>query len=372
LESKDNRRPGKYAVGLIVTLLFGVTLLAIAWQGGMRNIPYLTGEAVQSRAGLVEPVAFIQLIRTAVPTAVTPTPTKLPAGTQTAAPTVVAPTSSSVPGTTPRATATVVGPTATKVPATTAPPTSTKLPGASPSPTPSAVAPTSTAAARATLTPMVTATKTPGVTLTTTPSAAAPTSTGRATPVGPTMVPGGNQGGNPADPALNQLVNPCFTGVHNGDPPGWQQTAGWDVSMKASNPCEPSETAGRINDPAQAGESAPDIDERIWQVVPGQGSYLVAEMQCVHHFAYYTDMNIYGGASPNGPWVPVWKPFTLAHCGQDQWGALQHAETHLAQGYAYYRIEFAAMYAIAGVSEDAGGVKFTNAYFASGTLAGSK
>jgi hypothetical protein len=168
------------------------------------------------------------------------------------------------------------------------------------------------------------------------------------------------------------LVNPCFNGVHNADPPGWQQTAGWDVSQKASNPCEQYETAGRINDPAQAGESAPDIPEAIWQVVPGQGPDLVAEMQCVHHFAYYTDMNIYGGASPNGPWTLVWKPFTLAHCGQDVWGALQHAETRLAQGYAYYKVEFAAMYAVAGFIEDAGGVKFTNAYFASSMLASSE
>jgi hypothetical protein len=88
-------------------------------------------------------------------------------------------------------------------------------------------------------------------------------------------------------------------------------------------------------------------------------------MQCVHHFAFYTDMNIYGGNSPNGPWTLAWTPFTLADCGQDVWGALRHAETRLTQagGYPYYKVEFRAMYA--AVDFDAGGAKFTNAYFES-------
>jgi hypothetical protein len=75
-------------------------------------------------------------------------------------------------------------------------------------------------------------------------------------------------------------------------------------------------------------------------------------------------MNIYGGASPNGPWALVWTPFTLADCAQDRWGTtIGHAEARLAQGYAYYKVEFAAMYAPSG--QDGGGVKFTNAYFES-------
>jgi hypothetical protein len=130
------------------------------------------------------------------------------------------------------------------------------------------------------------------------------------------------------------------------------------------NPCGPNGTAARINDPSQAGESGPDIAEAIWQVVPGQGANLVVEMKCVNHFAYYTDMNIYGGESPNGPWTLVWTPFTLAHCAKDRWGeSVQHAETQLAQAYAYYKVEFAAKYALVG--PDSGGVKFTNAFFAS-------
>ena len=166
------------------------------------------------------------------------------------------------------------------------------------------------------------------------------------------------------DPGANQLVNPCFDGTHNEDPPGWQQTSGWDVSMY-KNPCGPYGTAGRINDPAQAGESGPDRDERIWQVVPGQGADLMAKMQCVHHFAYYTDMNIYGSGSPNGPWTLVWTPFTLDDCEQDEWGAtVRTAETQLAHDFAYYKVEFAAMYAPVGPTS--GGVKFTNAFFSSG------
>jgi hypothetical protein len=159
------------------------------------------------------------------------------------------------------------------------------------------------------------------------------------------------------------LVNPCFDGTHNDDPLNWQQTSGWDVSMY-KNPCGPNGTAARINDPAQAGESGPDRDERIWQVVPGQGAHLAAKMQCVHHFAYYADMNIYGSGSPNGPWVLVWTPFTLADCEQDEWGqTVQQAETELAQTYGFYKVEFAAMYAPVGPTN--GGVKFTSAFFSS-------
>jgi hypothetical protein len=69
----------------------------------------------------------------------------------------------------------------------------------------------------------------------------------------------------PPNPGTNQLANPCFDGTHNDDPLVWQQTAGWDVSMKPTNPCAASNTAARINDPAQAGESGPNRDERIWQ-----------------------------------------------------------------------------------------------------------
>jgi hypothetical protein len=188
----------------------------------------------------------------------------------------------------------------------------------------------------------------------------------------PTIAPTAGPAVTPEAPATsaviaanNQLVNPCFDGTHNGDPLGWQQTPGWDVSQN-KNPCGSNQSAGRINDPTQAGESGPDRDERIWQVVAGRGAYLIAAMQCVNHFAYYTDMNIYGGDNPNGPWQLVWTPFTLADCDRDRWGpTVRHAETQLAHsgGYAFYKVEFAAMYPQVG--PDSGGVKFTNAYFES-------
>ena len=169
-------------------------------------------------------------------------------------------------------------------------------------------------------------------------------------------------------PGLNQLVNPCFEGKHGAAPISWQQTGGWDVSWKPSNPCSPSHMAARINDAAQSGLSGPDRDERIWQVVHGQGADLVAEMQCVHHYAYFTDMNIYGGETVEGPWTLVWTPFTLADCSQDdRWdGVLRHDETVLTQPWPFYKVEFAAMYPPIGPGGDEGGVKFTSAFFASG------
>jgi hypothetical protein len=170
---------------------------------------------------------------------------------------------------------------------------------------------------------------------------------------------------------VNQLTNGCFEGTHGSQTlPGWttQAPSGWDVSKKPSNPCVGADGnyAARINDPAQSGFSGPDIDERIWQVVEGQGANLVAEMMAVHHFAYYTDMNIYGGATDAGPWELAWQAFGLADAAVDRWGEdVQHAETALPTAYAYYKVEFAAMYAEQGPAGDEGGVKFTKAYFES-------
>lgn len=99
-------------------------------------------------------------------------------------------------------------------------------------------------------------------------------------------------------------------------------------------------------------------------MVEGHGPHLVAEMMAVHHYAYYTDMNIYGGPAQTGPWELVWQAFGLTDAAVDRWGeTVQHNETTLAQGYPYYKVEFAAMYAPVGPSSDEGGVKFTRAYF---------
>ena len=147
-------------------------------------------------------------------------------------------------------------------------------------------------------------------------------------------------------------------------------TAGWDVSRKPSNPCVGAEGnhAARINDPSQSGFSGPDRDERLWQVVEGQGPNLVVEGAIVHHFAYYTDVNIYGGETADGPWELVWTPLTVADAYVDRWfvdSAPTHRETTLPAAHPYYKVEFAAMYAAEGPSSDEGGVKFTKAFFES-------
>lgn len=166
----------------------------------------------------------------------------------------------------------------------------------------------------------------------------------------------------------NHLVNPYFNGTHGAQPPSpWIPTSGWDVSFKPSNP-SPTNTACRINDPAQSGLSGPNIEEVIYQVVAGHGVNLIVEGQCVHHFADHTDVKIYGSANSNGPWTEVWHPFDLDDADEDgRWlEPIKHFETTIGTPYAFYKYEFSAMYPVAGPSDDAGGVKFTNALFWSG------
>jgi hypothetical protein len=127
------------------------------------------------------------------------------------------------------------------------------------------------------------------------------------------------------------------------------------------NPCGPNGTAGRINDPAQAGESAPLQHEYIGQVVPGLGPSLVAEERCVYHGGGVAEMNIFGGNSASGPWTLVWTPFTTADCSLHNWGNVLETQTQLGKAWAFYKVEFHAMYETV-----AGGVKFTSVYFASG------
>jgi hypothetical protein len=161
-------------------------------------------------------------------------------------------------------------------------------------------------------------------------------------------------------PGENQLLNPCFDGTHNGDPLVWQQTAGWDVSA-AKNPCGPNETAARINDPEQQGEYVAGTHDFIWQVVSGRGEALVAKVRCVYHSASVAEMNVYGSDNAAGPWLLVWTPFTLADCHSGhEWSDIIEAQIRLGQAWAYYKVEFHAMFETV-----AGGVKFTDAYFSS-------
>jgi hypothetical protein len=179
----------------------------------------------------------------------------------------------------------------------------------------------------------------------------------------------------PGEGGDNHLTNPYFNGTHGAHPPSpWmadtpdgQADNGWDVSFKPTNP-SPTNTACRLNDPAQSGLSGPNRDEKIWQVVAGHGANLVVEGQCVHHFAEYTDIKIYGSANSNGPWSEVWHPFDLDDSdATGRWAQpVKHFETTIGQSYAWYKFEFSAMFPEAGPSDDAGGVKFTNALFWSG------
>lgn len=162
---------------------------------------------------------------------------------------------------------------------------------------------------------------------------------------------------------MNQLLNPCFDGPHNGDPLDWGQTPGWDVSMY-KNPCGPNKTAARLNDPTLAGESPPYTDEYLWQVVAGNGPVLAAELNATHHNrgevgAY----RVYGGLTASGPWELVWTPFTLSNFAAVRvWTTayLQDAETTLAEPWPFYLVE---LHGNRGPAN--GGLKYTAAYFES-------
>lgn len=182
----------------------------------------------------------------------------------------------------------------------------------------------------------------------------------------PTSKPSVTPGSSFPVSGANQLANSCFDGPHNGNPLVWIEAppGGWDVSAN-KNPCGPNKTAARLNDPSLAGQSQPNVHEYIYQVVPGQGTQLTAQMACIQHFAIIGDTNIYGGPTSSGPWALVWQPFTLSDCAESTvddrgWKDAKQSQITLPQSYPYYKFEFHAMR-----DADGGGIKFTSAFFLS-------
>lgn len=175
---------------------------------------------------------------------------------------------------------------------------------------------------------------------------------------------------------MNQLVNPCFDGPHNVDPLTWQQTPGWDVSVKPSNPPCGAPIIGRstsswpcvrLNVPELQGEASPNTDETIWQEVSGLGPQLIAEWHMVcHKRGEAGEYRVYGRNTPEDPWLLLWTPFTLASYAGDgkAWSALMHAETVLADTYAIYKVELFGNIG-PGVYPGSGGLKYAAVYFES-------
>jgi competence protein ComEC len=189
--------------------------------------------------------------------------------------------------------------------------------------------------------PLPTPTPTPTAT-----TSAAPTATSFPTPI----------------PSSNQLVNPCFDGEKKVLIDDWEQTYGWDVSI-IKNPCETG-NAARLNDPAVHGQATPWVPEQIWQIVPGNGAHLIAEIDMTCYRGEYINVNVYGSADQDGPWALLWVPFSWSNC-LNTFGyiGIQHAETDLGQGYKWYKFEVDAM--TKETDGKTGAVKVTSAYFES-------
>jgi len=140
-------------------------------------------------------------------------------------------------------------------------------------------------------------------------------------------------------PTGNLLANPYFEGDHSSTViPGWVNNGLWDISVKPHNP-SPNNTAARINDPEQQGESQPGETAVIYQIVEGGGSSLAASIACVEHYAEVMQVTIFGSQSPDGPWTSVWQPFDLSACGFADWGPTVYAQTQLPQAWAYYQFQ---------------------------------
>ena len=184
-------------------------------------------------------------------------------------------------------------------------------------------------------------------------------------------------------PGDNLVVNPWF---RTGDKPslaGWTTTAvrgGWVASQKQGNPT-PDETVGTAarlstgRGAEQRGKTIdPGIDGYLYQVIPADPSKttLKFDLYWVTHTVNPAVVTIYGGPTPEGPWIPVWQPFYEVHTrrivpesrrAQELWRYYSNTTdlvtTTLERGYPYYKLELRA-----NLPDHYGGFKVTGIRFA--------
>lgn len=131
----------------------------------------------------------------------------------------------------------------------------------------------------------------------------------------------------------NLIINPWFQ--IDGEPSfeGWIDATGplgsWTLSEKEGNPSpnDATGTAARVSTGRgkdDIGASVPiGYDAYLYQIVQADSSKLLLEYDAfwVMHTVDPAEVNIYGGNSPNGPWIKVWTPFyqsNLALCNHQQ------------------------------------------------------
>ncbi len=195
----------------------------------------------------------------------------------------------------------------------------------------------------------------------------------------------------PPLPNDNLLQNPWFRDPTNPSLPGFDHWVNvnnyWTLSQKTSNPspdayisakCDGNTptycgTGGKLS--ADDGNGQVGVDSYLYQIVAANPDHtkLKFSTHWVTHFVDPFDVNIYGSASPNGPWTLVWNPvhqvvLTLITPppGQDtSWLWMEMTswtppvETIVPNGYSYYKVEIHVNL------PSPEGFKITGVYFAS-------
>jgi hypothetical protein len=204
-------------------------------------------------------------------------------------------------------------------------------------------------------------------------------------------------------PEDNLLANPWFRSADDPDSPGfdgWNRwTDGGDPliggSQKQSNPSPDTVVAPDCGGVAEYcgtalrwAEERPDCDmlragmdayaDQIVAASDPQDRLLRFHTWWVSHRIEVAEVDVFGSASENGPWTPLWKPFAqsfdhdaaagVGGSGEDrsqEWIALTATtplvEHVLPQAFAYYRLQIHARY---GAAPDCSvGVKMTGIYF---------
>ncbi len=198
----------------------------------------------------------------------------------------------------------------------------------------------------------------------------------------------------PELPEDNLIVNPWFRSLS--DPTdagfdGWirplNEGVTWGPSQKESNPSPDIVISGTCGfEQVYCGTAArwaeqfgvlyPYVDVYAYQVVAADPSHRKLKFftYYVSHIVEVGEVNIYGGASPEGPWELVWVPLyhtedelIVPESGEirDLWMETGFLEWNSEQGYPYYKIELHSRLPESPIPDGIKGVgfKLTGVYF---------
>ena len=201
----------------------------------------------------------------------------------------------------------------------------------------------------------------------------------------------------PPLPPGNLISNPWFRSASDPSDPGldswvlvYTNGVSWGPSQKSSNPSPDPLVGGKCGSAVtycgtaarwaeQKGVLYPNIDVFAYQVVATDPANrkLTFFTYFVSHRVDLGAVNIYGGASPDGPWEHVWTPLYHSQAEQivpesgeirDLWLETGLREKVLENGFPYYKVELQARLPelpngmIRGAGFKVTGVYFTTAF----------